>query len=479
VKFLPGVFELLQRPESPLTDLTRGGKEMKTRIFNRAVGILLSAFLLCASIPAQDALGPNRFLNPPAPTLRSAASLSRVFRAGRPLLGYVGRVGGVAFDGVASPANGLKIDSLTLSYSPTRNDGNRLVLGLNGKSEETSLYDWQLIPVAKFANSDDPSCVTLFGHLDTPEMEEQIRFEQILQGSQTRFLNYHPSFNNTLMGLRLFQLDALIINPYSYELPTEKGKYILGAGESITKEENQRHHQEFVEYNKQNQKTFESALSYVITDNGQEITFDITGGKLTVRGEPYYYFWTADKDQYENLLSGYSLLDAKTRLRAEMRRRIRPVNSLRAKQAWLASQLRDDIARHASQIDDVNVEFLGYRDLLDLIKKDETSRELSLSKQPVPWLTDRLAELRTVETMPVTSEVTELRQMLSSRMEMVRGINPAVWDAGATVMRYAAFFRYVKANYPQTWQSFMAQIERAHAPQPSVKTPTVMSTPVL
>src|ERR1044072_6895397 len=116
---------------------------MKTRIFNRTLGVLLSVLLVVISIPAQDALGPNKLLAPPAPTLGGTMSLSRVFKAGRPMLGYVGRIGGVAFDGVAAPADGLKVDNLTLAYSPTRDDGSRLVLGVNGESVETSLYDWQ------------------------------------------------------------------------------------------------------------------------------------------------------------------------------------------------------------------------------------------------------------------------------------------------------------------------------------------------
>jgi hypothetical protein len=450
---------------------------MKTRIFNRTLGVLLSVLLVVISIPAQDALGPIKLTAPPAPTLQRTASLRRVFRAGRPMLGYVGRVGGVAFDGEASPADGLKVDNLTLAYSPTRNDGNRLALGVNGQAVETSLYDWQLIPVAKFANSADPSCVTLFGHLDDPDLEAEYRVERLFEPVEIRIPNYHPSFTNTLMGLRLFQLDALIINPYSYELPTEKGEYILGAGESIKNDENKRSREQFAKYYDQNEALFMSAVSYVITDHGRDITFDVAGGKLTVRGEPGYYFWSVDQDKYDDLLSGYLLDNTKASLQAEMRR-IRPA-TVRAKRTWLAGQLRSGISRYITQIDDdLTLDFIGYRDLLSLVRQDETSRERSLTAQPVAWLTDRLAELRTVEAAPVPKEVPELSKMLATNTQMVRAINPAVWDAGATVMRYAGFFRYVKKNYPETWQAFMAQIERAPAPKPPVKTPTVVKTPL-
>jgi hypothetical protein len=66
-----------------------------------------------------------------------------------------------------------------------------------------------------------------------------------------------------------------------------------------------------------------------------------------------------------------------------------------------------------------------------------------------------------------------LGKEVSDRLALVRSINPAVWDAGANVMRYAAFFRYYKQNYPLKWKQFMAQIKNVKL-QPSVKTPNVL-----
>jgi len=77
---------------------------MKTRILNRAFALVLSVAMLVFSVPAQDALGPNKLVAPPAPTLGGTTSLRRVFRGGRPMLGYVGRIGGVGRSTVARQA---------------------------------------------------------------------------------------------------------------------------------------------------------------------------------------------------------------------------------------------------------------------------------------------------------------------------------------------------------------------------------------
>jgi hypothetical protein len=441
---------------------------MKTRFLNRAFALVLSVALLVCSVPAQDALGPNKLVAPPAPTLGGTTSLRRVFRGGRPMLGYVGRIGGVAFDGVAAPANDLSINRLELVYSPASTDGQRMFLSINGRSVAPSIYDWQLIPIAKFADSDNPSCVTLFGRLSNPDLEG---LYVLLDG---RFVNYHPSFANTLLGLRLFQLDDLIIDKWSYELPTEKGEYLLGAGESAPGEDKKVGWEKFWEYRDKNEALFESAISYLICDRDQLVTFDTRNGKLDLTGEPFYSFWDIDRAKYESLISGEALAAAKSALAVELRRAV-PARTLAAQKSWLITQLQNGIDKYKTDVDDqMIVESLGYSALLNLLQLDSTARDESLKRQGVPALKNRLAELRTLQEMPVPRDVKELSQMLANNTEMIRAINPAVWDAGVVVMRYAAFFRYVKANYPEQWRSFRAQIGRAPAPQPPVKTPTVL-----
>ena len=441
---------------------------MKTRIFNRTLGILLSIAFLCSSLPAQDALGPQKLLAPPAPPLRGTTSLRRVLRPGRPMLGYVGRVGGVAFEAVAAPANGVNINSLDLRYSPAKRDGERLSLTVNGNAVSPAVYDWQLIPIAKFANSSESACFTLFGQLDDPLTE---RLARAFSGN---VLNYHPSFKDTLVGLRLFQLDNLIINEYAYELPTAKGAYILGAGESAPGNENKTAQTAFLSFMERNERLFDY-VSYLINDLHREITFDVKDGNLNIQGEPSYYFWDVDRAAYASLMSGESLAANKRRVSAELRN-VRRTNSIRGQKPWLVSELQKGIAKYKEEVGDFEiVKSLGYTQLAALLSAADAS--VLLERQTLPSLTNRLAELRTLEQMPAPRELTELGQLVAGNIQRVRAINPAVWDTGVTVMRYAAFFRYVKNNHPAQWQAFMAQIERAPAPVPAVTTPTVMMPP--
>lgn len=137
---------------------------------------------------------------------------------------FLSVVGGIAFDAVARPDPSLNVESLALRYSPHRENGSRLLITLNGRSYPTySLPDWQLVPIARYADSPYFSVVTLFGELE---------------GSQARparakyIVSFHPSFESTLLGLRLFQADYMLLDPNATgELPKFDGRYLLGAGE--------------------------------------------------------------------------------------------------------------------------------------------------------------------------------------------------------------------------------------------------------
>jgi len=67
----------------------------------------------------------------------------------------------------------------------------------------------------------------------------------------------------------------------------------------------------------------------------------------------------------------------------------------------------------------------------------------------------------------------EYSALLSSKPYLLRDINPAVWDAAVNTMRYAAFFRFCKKEFPEQWKNFMEQVEKT-AVEPPVITPTVM-----
>ncbi len=120
----------------------------------------------------------------------------------------------------------LLFESADWSYEPDRADGQRLSVSLDGRNLVAAFHDWCLVPLVHYADSDDRACFTFFGHLLDADMEEQVRE----RGG--KIVNYHRAFQNTLLGLRLMQIDLLLMYPDCAELPQQDGRYILGAGES-------------------------------------------------------------------------------------------------------------------------------------------------------------------------------------------------------------------------------------------------------
>lgn len=54
-----------------------------------------------------------------------------------------------------------------------------------------------------------------------------------------------------------------------------------------------------------------------------------------------------------------------------------------------------------------------------------------------------------------------LTEAVKASNQHVYNYNPAVMNATIQTMRYAAFFRYVKENFPDQWTAFLQQIEPA------------------
>lgn len=453
---------------------------MRNRISTRILSLFICVFLFLTGVYAQGALGPQRLLRLPAPTLRNRTRLSvGMPRVGRPRIAFVGRVGGVAFDSVAKPAGGLTVNTLQLSYSPSKRDGERLSLTINGQAITAPIYDWQLIPIAKFANSDSYSCFTLFG--DLRDSEEQKR---ILERGG-RILNYHQDFDNTLMGLRLFQLDNLIINEYSFDLVKDNNEYILGAGESAPNiEANKKGLQAFRKFEEQNKELFSKGTSYVISDRERQVTFDLQDNKLNLHGEPSYYFWQMDEMALLRLINGEAAKEVGDVLLAQVQR-LRQTNPTINPRTWLIQQVLREVANYEQQIGDYR--FLMEFDRAEVVallstkgatpQSTAAARRALLNRQPLASLLDNLVTLRIFSSVQQATAIPELSEKISNETAMLRAINPAVWDAGVAVMQYGAFFRYSKQKNPVQWNLFMRQIKRAPTPQPPVTTFTVMEAP--
>lgn len=417
---------------------------------------LLSAVLLLicwTGVHAQFELGPSQLLDPPAPTLEGPRHIRIRLRSS----GFVGKVGGVAFGGTAEPSPSTTFKSLSLSYRPQEKDGRRLWVTVDGRQFPAQIYDWQMIPIARFADSPYKSCVTLFGELKSSTETKKYR------DNGDTVINYHPAFVNNLLGLRIFQLDILIGHHEAVYLPAQKGgTYVLGEGET----------QPDLEANEKGWKAVRNLQwrlrlelkarpgSYVITDDGRDIQFDFDGGSLRIAGEPYIYFW-----RYKGKTPDYSLVDAYVKAALDVGAGADASPPAERRKAY-AKLLLDELNQTDVEYDTPLVTST-LRTLLD--KKDDQARAAYIETLSTDAIRDTAIDLRVLDDVRTVVPLKEYTERMSSDTNLLRSINPAVWDAGVEVMRYAAFFRYVKANYPAQWDGFTAQLGQV----PVVNTPTV------
>ncbi|MHB8765900.1 MAG: hypothetical protein ACYDA8_16415 [Deferrisomatales bacterium] len=384
----------------------------------------LLPFLLVALVFAPQigktalALANYTFAYAPAKQLRNPTHLSRGLRS----YGYVGSVGGVAFGGLAVGEGGQKVAGL--SYDPSRPDGQRLrvtVTSPQGKEQTVvaSIYDWQLVPIARFAREEQHASFTLFGKLEDPEDEKQ----RLARGE--RVLNYHPAFFDTLLGLRLFQADVVLLYEAAADLPKDEGKHVLGAGEAMPNVNANMGrlaavHAVVDELNKTQGGRFRS---YVICDDGQQVQFTAAGGVLTLSGYPLWYCWRFSKS-----------IDGE-----ELDRRVK---------SSLIAELESDAASLSQ----------------DALARRYTEEHIQARRKA---LSEQIIDAEYLESMPQHS------RRLSDAIRENGGINPAVYDALVTTMRYTALFRHAKAASPEAYARFVASLDGVVV-TPPVRTPTVL-----
>ena len=155
------------------------------------------------------------------------------------------------------------------------------------KTARADIYDWALVPIAKFADSENGSAMTLFGSLNSQTSTNS------MLGKGYRVINYHEALDNTLLGLRLMQADLLIIKEEAADLFRKNNRYILGRGERghdlARNQERFSKINTFLELEAIRGNQFQS---YVVGDLDQKVSFGIsTQGKLTFTGRPHWLAW--------------------------------------------------------------------------------------------------------------------------------------------------------------------------------------------
>jgi hypothetical protein len=372
-------------------------------------------------------------------------------------------VGGVAFDKVALPAETQKVTSLSINYLPNKADGKRLGLTINGKEINTKIYDWQLIPIARFANSSYYSCFTLFGNLTDANKEDEV----LNDGGE--ILNYHPEFTNNLFGFRIAQLDMLILYQDCTDLPTMKGKYILGNGE-LTPDisSNLTGLNNFLTYANGIQSSLQMKFrSYVICDYGQDIRFDFPKDSLTLTGNPYYYCWRFRNDDPN--YSSANITDSIIKDIDQIIQTKKKENPSFNERTWYIDALVEAAKTYKSGYD-----LYASGTFVDLLKITSTADQKNfLDKYSTSSLWQMLISVKSDMTDYSVVYLKEYSERFSARVDLLQSINPAIWDAAANLMRFGAFFRYCKDNYPDQWKSFLQQTGNINV-EPKLNTPTVL-----
>jgi hypothetical protein len=186
----------------------------------------------------------------------------------------------------------VSVTRLRATYDYALPDGQRLVLFADDQPWFTAnLPDWQLAPIVHFADSPQTAVVTLFGELEdelTPEQENDVAY----------VVAYHPALERTLLGLRLFQTDFMLLDStLTGELPRFNNRYLLGPQESAPSASSWRPAAESLSQILEREKF----TSYVICDQGAPVTFkparDARQAKnppvLNLTGGLRFHFWTA------------------------------------------------------------------------------------------------------------------------------------------------------------------------------------------
>lgn len=241
---------------------------------------------------------------PLAHTLQGAASLMSY--------SFLSWVGGVAFEAVATPTGELVGEQLVLSYNPSAPDGRRLEVKAGNANFALEYYDWILVPAAWYANSRYNACISLFGPAVSKDQYDIV---------------YHESLQDTLLGVRVFQGDTVLMDPFEmWQLPAYNGRAVLGAGEHVPTSMN-----EDAVYDVFTYLLLGEYRSWLLTDVGVDVRIAVDGNSIQLSGSPYYYFWDADyaayAEEYDRLLAVAQICRAVSDI-ASYNQTVRRINAL-------------------------------------------------------------------------------------------------------------------------------------------------------
>ena len=259
----------------------------------KKLSILLLAVIIVTGVNAQDIVS---FSNLSQYGINTGNRVSlKVNARGSQVISYgvASSVGGVLFQETAVPATGFAGMSVSLEYTAEKPDGQRLAVTIGNTTVTADLYDWQFIPTALFAESEYTACMTLLGQ---PKTRAEI-ITDINNEGRVMWMEFHPSFTNTLAGINLFFIDALLIDFNRSPL-----RQVTSALNGVIPGYND------ISFNAANSASSSSFIrgilfdstheweSYIYTDYGTSILYEIKDGRLVFTGHPSYLFLSFDDD---------------------------------------------------------------------------------------------------------------------------------------------------------------------------------------
>ena len=187
--------------------------------------------------------------------------------------------GGAMMVSTASPAPALANVPLRFEYNVSNEDGSRLEITAGTERSVLSIYDWELLPLAKFVDSGHHGAVSI----------------QLL-GSHEK-VSLDAAFEQTLLGLRFIQADLMsrgIVLSQDY-LPQDEKGILLGPGELERLSTDKVVAAAVRELKSLMARTPSAAPYSVLTDAKVRFVYSIKDGELTIAGTPYFFFWEPTK----------------------------------------------------------------------------------------------------------------------------------------------------------------------------------------
>ena len=324
------------------------------------------------------------------------------------------RVGGIAFSQRAINETGLRIEKA--SYDATKGQLT-LVMGTDtiATPYHLAIPAWQFCPIVRYVDSKFDSCFTLFG--ETPTVPDR--------PEHSWFVNYHPAFENTLLGLRLLQADIMVFVPDASDLPKLNDRYLRGTDEPVlVADENSKRHLRIQRWIQgQGHKPYDS---YLLGDIKRPVSLVLKDGSLSIRGTPIWYCWKHG-EQYPTAEKF-----ARASIRSEL---LEDMIALQDEEALKEKYTDGYISKRLKTLKD------------EFGERQKNFKEIEFSEE-------------------FSNELTDL-------IERNDGSNPVVYASLQATMRFSALLRMIKMENPAIFKGLLLSAEKV-AVHPVVDTPEII-----